>query len=74
MNKAQISLRMPRSLLTQLNSYLEDAGLSRTEVIVRAIASYLTCEENVSLHQRMTQVEQRLNKLEMALEKRKQNK
>lgn len=34
MNKAQISIRMPRSLLNQLNSYLEDAGLSRTEVLV----------------------------------------
>ena len=73
MNKAQISIRMPRSLLTQLNSYLEDAGLSRTEVIVRAIASYLSCEENISLHQRMTQVEQRLTDLEIALRKSNKN-
>ncbi len=63
-NKAQISIRMPRSLLAQLNSYLEDAGLSRTEVIVRAIASYLQSEQKDSLEQRVNQLEQRMTVLE----------
>ena len=65
MKKAQISIRMPHSLLAQLNGYAEKSGLSKTEVVVRAIANYLGCDGDASLRQRMGEVERRVSELEM---------
>ena len=65
MNKAQISIRMPNALLAQLNGYAQKTGLSKTEVVVRAIANYLVSEEDSSLHRRMGEVERRLSELEI---------
>jgi hypothetical protein len=56
---------MPYSLLDQLNAYAEKTGLSKTEVVVRAIASYL--QQGDSLGQKLNQVEQRLSKVETML-------
>jgi predicted DNA-binding protein len=64
MKKAQISIRMPNSLIAQLNGYASKTGLSKTEVVVRAIANYLSSEEDASWHRRMGEVEKRLTELE----------
>jgi predicted DNA-binding protein len=69
MNKAQISIRMPYSLLDQLNAYAEKTGLSKTEVVVRAIANYLSSEGDVSLHQRMGKVEKQMRELEILVKR-----
>lgn len=73
MNKTQMSLRMPELLMAKLNEYAQNSGLSKTEIVVRAIASYLNCDENISLHQRMTKVEQRMANLEIILGENNQN-
>jgi metal-responsive CopG/Arc/MetJ family transcriptional regulator len=65
MGKPQIVIRMPPSLLTSLNQYVEKTGTSRTDVVVSAIATYLGCAEDVPLNQRLAEVERKVAELEV---------
>jgi predicted DNA-binding protein len=67
MSKAQMSLRMPDLLMTKLNDYAQHSGLSKTEIVVRAIASYLQLQEDNSLEQRMAKLEAKIIKMEKQL-------
>ena len=64
MGKPQIAIRIPHSLLEELNSYVERFGSSKTDVVISAIARYLDCTEDVPLSQRLAAVERRLAELE----------
>ncbi len=64
MAKSQIAVRVPPSLLAELNQYVEKTGTSKTDVVVSAIAQYLGCAENVPLSQRLAEVERRVGELE----------
>ncbi len=64
MAKSQIAVRVPPSLLAELNQYVEKTGTSKTDVVVSAIAQYLGCAESVPLSQRMAEIERRMAKLE----------
>ena len=61
MAKSQIAVRIPRSLLEKLNSYVDSTGTTKTEVIVGALAQYLGCAETVPLSQRVAELEMRVN-------------
>lgn len=67
MNKAQIAVRIPESLLKRLNDYVDRTGASKTDVVIGAIANYLGCEEDVSLHQKVDEMEKRLTEIETQL-------
>jgi hypothetical protein len=47
MAKSQIAVRIPPSLLEALNRYVEETGITKTEVIVSAIAAYLYCGSEI---------------------------
>lgn len=64
MSKGQIAVRVPQSLLNRLNDYVSRTGASKTDVVIGAIANYLGCEDDVSLHQRVNELEKRLTELE----------
>ena len=64
MVKPQIAIRMPPSLLEELNRYVKQTGTSKTDVVVSAIAEYLGCADNVPLSQRMAELEKRMTALE----------
>ena len=51
MGKPQIAVRVPPSLLAELNQYVEKTGTSKTDLVVSAIAQYLGCAESVPLTQ-----------------------
>ena len=65
MGKPQIAIRIPPSLLKELNSYVERTGTSKTDVIVSAIATYLGCGSDVPLSQRVVELEARMAELEV---------
>lgn len=64
MGKPQIAVRIPPSLLEELNSYVERTGTSKTDVVISALATYLGCGSDVPLSQRMAELELRMAVLE----------
>ncbi len=64
MSKGQIAVRVPQPLLDRLNDYVRRTGASKTDVVIGAISNYLGCEEDVSLHQKMNELEKRVASLE----------
>ncbi len=64
MQSPHISVRIPPKLNEQLESYIRDNGVSKTEAIVSAIARYLNCESEVPLIQRIVDLEERMADLE----------
>ncbi len=63
MTKSQIAVRIPPSLLTELNQYVERTGTSKTNVVVSALAQYLGCADNVPLTQRVAALEAKMAEL-----------
>ena len=64
MDRVQLAVRIPASLQEQLNSYLHKTAVSKTEVVVSAIAQYLGCADSVPLSQRLAELERRMAILE----------
>ncbi|MEA5511836.1 DNA-binding domain-containing protein [Crocosphaera sp. UHCC 0190] len=64
MSKSQIGVRIPDSLLHELNSYIQKTGTNKTEVVCSAIAEYLGCVDSVPLSQRIAELEKRITILE----------
>ncbi len=64
MRKPQIAVRIPPFLFEQLNEYVKQTGTSKTDVVVKAIAEYLGCTDNVPLSQRMSELEEKFVSLE----------
>ena len=68
MKKPQITVRLSPSLLMELDQYVENAGTSKTDVVVSAIATYIGCNESVRLSQRIAELERRVSVVENKLE------
>lgn len=66
-SKAQIAVRIPQSLSDRLNNYVKRTGMSKTDVVAGAIANYLGCEEDTSLHNKVNEMHKRLTELEIKL-------
>jgi hypothetical protein len=64
MAKSQIAVRVPPSLLAELNQYVKQTGTSKTDVVVSAIATYLGCADTVPLSQRVAELEIRMTGVE----------
>ncbi len=73
MAKSQIAVRIPPSLLAELNQYVEYTGTSKTNVVVSAIAQYLGCAETVPLNQRVTELETRMAMIEAFIDSEVKN-
>lgn len=67
MGKPQIAIRIEPSLLEELNSYVEQTGTSKTDVIVTAIATYLRSSSKIPLNQRVAELEAKVNELQTAM-------
>ncbi len=64
MAKSQIAVRVPSSLLAELNNYVEETGISKTEVVVSALAEYLGHTDSVPLNKRVAELEEKFASLE----------
>lgn len=69
MTKSQIAVRIPPSLLAELNHYVEETGTSKTDVVVSAIAQYIGCNETVPLMQRLAELEAKVEELRILVNK-----
>jgi hypothetical protein len=64
MESRRLSIRVPDPLLSQLQSHLDEQGLTVTEGVLAAIASYVGEHERLPLVERVIWVERRLVVLE----------
>lgn len=63
MGKPQIAVRVPPALLAELDCHVERTGISKTDVVVTAIAQYLGCADEVPLNQRVAALELQVKEL-----------
>lgn len=68
MAKPQITVRLSPSLLTELDQYVENAGTSKTDVVVSAIATYIGCNKGVRINQRVAELELQMKELKSLVE------
>lgn len=64
MNTVQLGIRIPSSLNQRLTAFMAQTGMSKTEVVVNALASYLGCTEEVPLNERVASLEAKVRVLE----------
>ncbi|WP_223278114.1 DNA-binding domain-containing protein [Nostoc sp. 'Peltigera membranacea cyanobiont' 232] len=67
MVKPQIVVRLSPELLEKLNKYAEQAGASKTDVVVGALSQYLGCGEALPLNQKVAELEARVATVEALL-------
>ena len=63
--KSQIAVRVPPSLFSKLKRYVQQTGISQTDVIVSALANHLDSVEDVPMIQRLLELEKRVSVLEI---------
>lgn len=63
--KSQIAVRVPPSLFSKLKRYVQQTGISQTDVIVSALASHLDSVEDIPMIQRLLELEKRVSILEI---------
>jgi hypothetical protein len=61
MAKPQIAVRIPKYLLVKLSNHVERNRTLITEVVVSALAGYLQYHEEISLNQRIAELEKKLH-------------
>ncbi len=69
MEATHISVRIPPSLNKQLLEYVKDNGLSKTEVMISALADYLNSQTEVPLPTRVSQLEIKVKEIENLIKK-----
>ncbi|ARV57997.1 hypothetical protein BZZ01_04505 [Nostocales cyanobacterium HT-58-2] len=63
MSNISIGIRIPANLYQQLESYIAQTHLTKTEVILNALAQYLDVSEKISLSQRVAALEAQMLEL-----------
>ena len=67
MNTVQLGIRIPSNLNKRLIAFMSQTGMSKTEVVVNALASYLGCTEQVSIPERLASLEAKMAVLEASV-------
>ncbi len=63
MSNISIGIRIPANLYQQLESYIAETHLTKTEVILNALVQYLDVSEEISLSQRVAALEAQMLEL-----------
>jgi predicted DNA-binding protein len=64
MSTVQLGIRIPSSLNQRLTAFVAQTGMSKTEVVTSALASYMGCAEDVPLNERVASLEAKVMVLE----------
>jgi predicted DNA-binding protein len=64
MNTVQLGIRIPTNANQHLNAFIEQTGISKTEIVVNALAAYLGCISGISITERMASIEAKVTLLE----------
>lgn len=71
MNTVQLGIRIPSSLNQRLTTFMEQTGMSKTEVVTNALASYMGSTDEISITDRMTSIEAKMALLEAMVKQAK---
>ncbi|MDF5708046.1 MAG: hypothetical protein PUP90_10295 [Nostoc sp. S4] len=64
MTSPQFSIRIPPELEQRLMGYAKQNGMTKTKVMIDALAHYLGCGEDVPLTRRVSKLEEKVSALE----------
>ncbi len=71
MNTVQLGIRILSSLNQRLTAFMEQTGMSKTEVVTNALASYMGCTDEISITDRMASIEAKMALLEALVKQAK---
>jgi hypothetical protein len=71
MNTVQLGIRIPSNLNQRLATFMAQTGMSKTEVVVNALASYMGCTDEISITDRMASIEAKMALLEALVKQAK---
>ncbi len=71
MNTVQLGIRISSSLNQRLTAFMAQTGMSKTEVVVNALASYIGCTDEISITDRMASIEAKMALLEALVKQAK---
>ncbi len=71
MNTVQLGIRIPSSLNQRLTAFMEQTGMSKTEVVTNALTSYMGCTDEISITERMASIEAKMALLEALVKQAK---
>lgn len=69
MASPQFSVRIPPELDAQVKQFAEENCLTKTKVMIDALAHYLGCASDMPMSRRMLEIEHRVAVLETAIKK-----
>ncbi|WP_013324629.1 hypothetical protein [Gloeothece verrucosa] len=64
-NSIQMALRVPPSLFEKLKLHAQNVNVTKTEVVLSALAQYLNSTEDVPTSVKVAQLEKRVGELEV---------
>ncbi len=64
MSSVSVGVRVPSNLYKKLEFHYSEVHLSKSEIIISALAQYLDCTKDIPLTQRVAEVERKLAILE----------
>jgi hypothetical protein len=64
MNTVELCIGIPFSLNQRLTAFMAQTAMSKTEVVVNALAAYMGCTDEISLTRRMASIEVKMVLLE----------
>lgn len=68
MSSVSVGVRIPSNLYEKLQAHTSKVDVSKSEVIITALAQYLGSTEEIPLSQRVTEIESKLAVLEAKVE------
>ncbi|MBW4457620.1 MAG: DNA-binding domain-containing protein [Nostoc indistinguendum CM1-VF10] len=72
MNTVQLGIRIPKHLNQRLLDYAAQTGISKTEIVISALARYFGTTNDTPLAEKVTNLEKKVAMLEAAIFKSRQ--
>jgi metal-responsive CopG/Arc/MetJ family transcriptional regulator len=69
MSSVSVGVRIPSNLYEKLLAHANKVRVSKSEVVISALANYLGCTENVPLSERVADMEAKVEELQVGVNK-----
>jgi len=69
MSSVSVGVRIPSNLYEKLLAHTSKVHVSKSEVVISALANYLGCTEDVPLNQKVADLEAKVEELQVLVKK-----